>query len=179
MKSRLNRVCCFFLVLLLAVSCRGRHSRAQVSNEEPEAAASVASVLKMSDQAASVQLLKGFHSLEGGAWRWTAGKFQVLLRPPTAAAQKGATLSFAFSLPDVVIQKLSALSLSASIGNTKLKTEKYSKPGPYTFSADVPAALLVGDAVTVDFEFDKSLPSGSVDQRELAAVATSIGLESK
>lgn len=179
MKSRLYRACFLVPVLLLAVSCRGRHSQAQVRNEEPEAAPSVASVLKMSDAAASVQLLKGFHSLEGGAWRWTAGKFQVLLRPPTGAAQKGATLSFAFSLPDVVIQKLSALSLSASIGSTKLKTEKYSKPGPYTFTADVPATLMAGDNVIVDFEFDKSLPSGSVDQRELSAVATSIGLESK
>lgn len=179
MKSRLNRACFLFLVIFLAVSCRGRQSRAQARNEEPEAAPSVASVLKMSDQAATVQLLKGFHSLEGGSWRWTAGRFQVLLRPPAGAAQKGATLSFAFSLPDVVIQKLSALSLSASIGSTKLTTEKYSKPGPYTFSADVPATLLTGETVIVDFEFDKSLPSGSVDQRELAAVATSIGLESK
>ncbi len=139
----------------------------------------VASVLKMSDQAAATQLLKGFHALEGGAWRWTAGTFQVLLQPPAGSAQKGATLTFAFSIPDVVIQKVSAMALTASIGGTKLKTESYSKAGPYTFSADVPAAALAGDAVTIDFAFDKSLPAGSVDQRELAVVATSVGLESK
>lgn len=133
----------------------------------------------MSDQAATVQLVKGFHSLEGGAWRWTAGKFQVLLKPPLAAAQRGAVLSFAFSIPEVVIQKLSVITLTASVGGTKLKSETWSKPGAYTYSADVAAALLAGDAVTFDFEFDKSLPSGSVDQRELAVVATSIGLESK
>lgn len=179
MKSRPNRACTLLLLLLLTTACRGRHSRSEVRNEEPAGTPGIASVVKMSNSAATVQLLKGFHALEGGAWRWTAGKFQVLLKTPLGAAQRGAVLSFVFSVPEVVTQKLSVITLSASIGTTKLKSETYSKPGAYTFSADVAAALLAGEAVTLDFEFDKSLAAGSVDQRELAVVATSIGLESK
>jgi len=133
----------------------------------------------MSDQAAATQLFKGFYALESGSWRWTAGEFHVLLRSPQGAAQKGATLSFAFSIPDLVIKKLNAISLSAKVGTVTLKTESYSKAGAYTFSADVPPALLTSDSVTIDFALDKSLPAGSVDQRELGLVATAVGLESK
>ena len=133
----------------------------------------------MSEQAARTQLVKGFYGLESGSWRWTAGTFQVLLRPPVGAAQKGATLAFAFTIPELILQKLKSVTLSASIGAKKLKSETWSKPGPYTFSADVPPADLAGDTVNIVFTLDKSLAAGTVDQRELGLVATSVGLESK
>jgi hypothetical protein len=169
-----------FLLIAALVACKGRHSRTEVKNEEPAAAApTLASNLKMSDQAAEKQLVKGFYSLETGAWRWTAGQFQVLLKPPTGAAQTGAKLTFSFSLPEVSVKKLGGVTLDASIGGTRLKAETYSKPGPYTYTADVPAAQLAGESVTVDFKLDKSLPAGAVDQRELGLVATAVGLEGK
>jgi hypothetical protein len=166
--------------LLAITACRGKHRRTTVQNEEPpEGGPRIASSLKMSDAAAPAQLLRGFYGLEGGSWRWTAGTFAVLLRPPLSAAQHGATLTFAFSIPDVVIQKLSAVTLTAAIGSTKLKSEKYTKPGPYSFTADVPPELLAKEAIVVEFTLDKSLPAGSLDQRELGVVATAAGLESK
>jgi len=167
------------LLIFVLTACRGRHSRTEVKNEEPAGEATVVSSLKMSDQAAAKQLVKGFYGLESGSWRWTAGQFQVLLRPPVTAAQKGATLTFAFSIPEVTIQKLHDVTLTASVGGTKLKSEKYSKSGAYTYSAEVQPAQLGGEAVTVDFSLDKSLPAGSVDQRELGLVATAVGLETK
>ena len=168
------------IALLLTGACRGKHNRATVQNEEPpEGGPRIASTLKMGDAAAAAQLLHGFYGLEGGAWRWTAGTFTVLLRPPLASAQRGATLTFVFSIPDVLIQKLKTVTLTATIGTTKLKPETYSKPGSYTFTADVPAELLAKEAITVDFALDKSLAAGSVDQRELGVVATAVTLESK
>ena len=169
------------LALLLAGSaCRGKHSRNVVRNEEAEEGGPrIASTLKMNDAAASAQLVRGFYGLEGGAWRWTAGTFSVLLRPPLSASERGGTLRFSFSIPDVVIQKLQTVTLTASAGATKLNSENYSKAGAYTFSADVPPELLAKEAMTIDFALDKSLPAGSVDQRELGLVATAVGLESK
>ena len=74
--------------------CRGKHNRASVENEEPaEGGPRLASSLKMNDPSAPAQLLHGFYGIEGGAWRWTAGKFSVLLRCPLGSAQRGATLS--------------------------------------------------------------------------------------
>jgi len=166
--------------LVLAGACRGKHSRLAVENEEPdEATPRMAATLKMSDPAAPAQLVKGIYGLEGGAWRWTAGHFSILLRSPLSAAQHGATLTFGFTVPDVVTQKLGPVALTASVGATKLKSETYAKPGAYTYTADVPAELLTKDSVTVDFALDKSIPAGAMDQRELGVIATSVGLESK
>ena len=55
----------------------------------------------------------------------------------------------------------------------------YTTAGDHTYSKDVPASALNTDAVTVDFALDKFLPPGTVDQRELGIVVTSIGFESK
>jgi hypothetical protein len=166
-------------LLVSSAACRGKHSRTTVENEEPQAGPRIATAFKMSDPAATQQLLKGFYGLEVGAWRWTAGKFSVLLRPPLASAQRGGTLTFSFSIPDVVAQKLSSMTLTASIGGTKLKSETYTKAGSYTFTSDVPPDLLAKEAVTVDFELDKSLPPTAADQRELGVIATRVGLEAK
>jgi len=167
-------------VLTFTGACRGKHHRTTVENEEPgELAPRLANTLKMNDPAAPAQLLKGFYGVEGGSWRWTAGHFSLLLRSPLSAAQHGATLSLAFTIPEVVIQKLGSVTLTASIGATKLKSETYTKSGAYTFAADVPAELLTKESVTADFALDKSLPAGAVDQRELGIIVTSASLESK
>ena len=78
-----------------------------------------------------------------------------------AAAQHGATLTFNLTVPNVVIQKLGSVTLSSSVGTAKLKSETYSKPGAYTFTADVPAEQLSKETVIVDFAIDKSSPPGA------------------
>jgi len=164
--------------LLLAVSgmaCKGKHNRVTVQNEEQDTGPRMASVVRMNDSKASVQLLKGFHSVENDSWRWTEGKFSVLLRTPLAAAQRGASLTLAFTVPDLIIQKLKDITLTASIDGMVLKSAEYKKAGAYVFSADVPASMLSGESVKVDFALDKSLPP-DVDLRELGIIASSVGL---
>lgn len=164
---------------MVTAACRGKHSRTTVQNEEPDAATHLVSSLKMNDPSASVQLQKGFYGLEGGSWRWTARQFTAVLKTPVASAQRGAVLTLSLTIPDVVIQKLSSVTLSASVGGTKLKSETYSKPGAYTFNADMPADQLGKDTVAVDFALDKSMPAGSADSRDLGIIATGVGLETK
>jgi len=164
---------------LAAGACKGKHSQPAVKNEEPPPVAQTVSSFKMNDEAASTQLLKGFYVLENNAWRWTAGSFTVLLKPPAGAAVRGGTVSLAFTLPEIVITKLKKVTITASVGTTKLKPQTYTKSGPATYSADIPADLLAKDAVTLDFELDHSLPPGSVDMRELGVIATAVGIESK
>jgi hypothetical protein len=166
-----------FLILLVfpGVACKGKHTPAVVQpavvqNEEPDQAPRLVSSVRMNDTTAALQLLNGFYPVESGAWRWTAGKFSVLLRTPPGSAQRGATLNFAFTIPEVVIQKLNSMKLTASINGMDLKSDEYKKPGPETFSADVPGSLLTPDSVKIDFALDKSLPPG-LDKRELGVVA--------
>ncbi len=167
-------------LLLLTVGCRGKHS-GEVKNEEPSAPAAILMAqVKMADQDAAAQLIQGFYPPETGAtWRWTAGKFAVVLKAPLGSAERGGTLSFSFSLPEPVVQRLGPMTLTAVAGAKKLGTETYKAAGSYTFTAPVPAELLNKDSVTVDFVLDKSLPAGTVEKRELGLIATSVGLEAR
>ena len=94
------------------------------------------------------------------------------------AAAEGAVVTLAFSLPDIVIQRLKSVAITASVNGTKLKSAQFDKPGANAFTADVPSALLTGESVTVDFALDKTVPP-DVDKRNLGVVATSIGISSK
>ena len=165
---------------LLAAGCRGRHTR-EVKNEEPATAGGkLVSQLKMDDEDTAAQLVQGFYPAEAGAtWRWTAGKFAVILKSPLGAGEKGGTVSLTFALPEAVFQKLGPVTLTAVAGSKKLHAETYKAPGSYTFAADLPPDLLNKESVTVDFVLDKSLPPGSVEKRELGIIATSVGLESR
>lgn len=168
-----------FFVLALAVAataCKGQHNRVTVQNEEE--APRMASLVRMNDPNASAQMLTGFYGLENNSWRWTSGKFSVLLRTPPSTAAQGGVVTFAFSLPDIVIQRLKGVEITASVNGTKLKSANYDKPGANIFTADVPPALLTGESVRVDFALDKTIPP-DVDKRNLGVVATSVGISSK
>jgi hypothetical protein len=162
---------------LLPAGCR-RQAKAPVEATEEEPPA-LASTVHVADPRTFAQLLKGFHGLEQNAWRWTAGKFSVVLRPPSLAAQKGATLRVQLTVPDPVIQESKAVTLTATVSNVALPPERYTQTGEYVFTREVPASALSGSTVTVDFSLDKSLPPGGTDRRELGIIVTTIGLEPK
>jgi hypothetical protein len=166
-------------VLLLNAACSGKHGTNVPNDEgEPAAKAPMASSLKMGDASVKDQLTKGFYAVESGAWRWTAGNFSVILKTPPGGAQKGATLTLALVVSDAVLKQVHSQSLTAAIGDKALKSEKYLDPGGHTFTADIPAASLTGDTVTIDFSLDNSLPPGPSDRRELGVIATAVAIES-
>jgi len=167
--------------ILLSSGCSGKHGNTAVQNDEGEPAAAnvpLASSLKMNDPGAKEQLSKGFYALESGMWRWTAGNFTVVLKTPAGAAQKGATLTLNLAVSDTILKQVHSQGLTASIGATNLKTEKYLDPGSHTFSAEVPASALTGDTVTIDFSLDNSLPPGPTDRRELGVIVTAVAIDS-
>jgi hypothetical protein len=165
------------LALAVFAGCKPRDKiRTQPTEEGP---AQLASVVQMSDPNATVQLLRGFHQVEGNSWRWTMGKFALVLKTPANAAARGATLKARFAVPDTVLKKLGPVTLSAAAGGTALPAQTFSRAGEHTFVADVPASALAGETVTCEFALDKFLAAGSMDQRELGVVVTSIGLEAK
>jgi hypothetical protein len=164
------------LLLCTAAGCKS--SRTNVQNEEQNTAPALLSAVRMSDTAASAQLLKGFYGIEANAWRWTSGNFSVLLKTPPGAAKNGATLIFSFSAPEGSIGKLGKLKLTASANGTQLASAAYTKPGAYMLTADVPASMLSGDTVTIDFELDKTMRVPG-DNRDLGLVAASVNLTEK
>jgi hypothetical protein len=181
----LRLVPALMLILVLAATPGCRRRRRQAVEAPPEAEQSsplgstAGTLVDMSDPRSSGQILNGFYGIENQSWRWTAGKFSVMLRPPRNAAQRGAVLVLHFATPEVVLSKLHSQTLTASIGGQALGSQAYTKPGAQTWSHDVSPDLLKGEMVKVDFVLDKALPPTSADNRELGVVVSSVGFEAK
>jgi hypothetical protein len=152
------------------------------SQSEPEApapaaeqASGLASVIQVANPESASQLVKGFHAVEQNAWRWTEKQFSVLLKPP--APGKPATLQLKFALPDALLKKLQAITLTATVGGVALPSETYAQPGAQVYAQSVPANALAGESVQVDFTLDKALGPDENDRRELGLVVSAVGLE--
>ena len=161
---------------ILPTGCKRQKVQVQQTVEEGPR---MASAIRMGDVKQEPQLISGFYGIEGNSWRWVARKFTVVLRPPFGASQKGGTLQLNLTVPPVVIENLKNVSLSASIDGNPLPPETYTQTGPSTYKRDVPASLLGGDSVKVDFELDKAMPPTAQDRRELGVVVNGVSLESK
>ena len=160
---------------LWLAACKGRERVPAAQTEEEQG--ELAGVVHMADERAASQLLSGFHTLEQNSWRWTAGRFAVLVRTQGGAAEKGANLRLKFFIPDAVLAKLKVMALSATVNGMPLAPESYTQPGDFTYAREVPPAALRAETAKVEFALDKFLPPSEADQRELGVVVTSVGLE--
>jgi hypothetical protein len=170
-----------FLTVLLFVSlgvmaaCHAPDLAGRTEEEPPLPSTQV----QVAAPRASSQLISGWYNVERNSWRWTARRFTVVLRPPVGSAANGATLNFSFTVPNVVITRLHSVTLCAFIQTTRLAPETYQTSGKMTYTRDVPASLLSGETVRVDFELNRAMFPGKGDTRELGVIADRVGLEAK
>lgn len=162
---------------LAPLGCK-RPDKVQVQ-ETVEEGPRLVSAIKMGDPKQETQLISGFYGIEGNAWRWTGKQFTAVLKTPFGAAQRGGTLELSFTVPQVVIDKLKTVSLTASVDGRPLPPETYTQPGLYTYKRDIPADWLAGESVKVEFQLDKAMPPSGADQRELGIVANALSLGPK
>src|ERR1700733_12332997 len=155
-------------LLLVGSACKRRAS----SNQTQVPASSIYA----GDPNVAAHFAKGFYGVEQNSWRWTGKEFAVDLSPPLHSDQKGAQLVMKLAVPDAVIQKLTSVQLSASIGGYKLEPEIYTKPGQFTYTRDVPADKLQSDVVRIDFSVDHTLPPTDTDVRQLGIIVSEVGL---
>ncbi len=168
------------LAAALALAPAGCKRPAKVQVQETvEEGPHMASTLNMGDAKVESQLISGLYGIEGNAWRWTARQFVVVLKTPFGASQRGGTLEFNLTIPGVVIDKLKTVSLAASIDGKALPPETYTVAGPYTYKRDIPASMLTGENVKVEFQLDKAMVPSGPELRELGLVANSISLGPK
>ena len=166
---------CLIVLVLLAAGCAS--PKAIPAQQSAEARARLASTVYAGDPNSSPQLIGGFYGIEEYSWRWTAQRFAVVLRPPEGATGEAANLVVRLGIPEVVIQKLHRISLTAMVDGAALPPETYTQPGDYTYTREVPANRLTSEEVRVDFQLDRVMPPSGQDIRELGIVVTSIGLE--
>jgi hypothetical protein len=173
------RLGCSLIVMALVLApmgCKRKKVRVGATDEDTP---KMMSVLNMGDPNVEPQLIKGLHGIEAAAWRWTEKQFTVVLRPPFGSSQKGARLTVKLTVPPPTIEKLKTVSLSATAGGSALPPETYTTVGDYVYVREIPASLLTGDSLRVDFQLDKAMAPSGPDIRELGIIVLSIGLESK
>lgn len=153
-----------------------RRDRAGAQHTEEEAP-QLATIVHAADPRTAAQFVSGFHDIEQNAWRWTAGRFAVVLRVPRGAAEKGAVLRLKFSVPEPVVEKLKTVTLRASIEGTGFEPESFTQAGEFTYEREIPAALMTGESTRVEFSLDRALPAGEIDRRELGVIVSSVGFE--
>ena len=177
-----SRSCILLTGASLLVALLGAGACGSRIEEPAEVSETLVSVLPMADPHAARQLLTGFYGVENGSWRWTKGKFAVLLRAPANAGQTGATLKGEFSVPSVALQNTRELNLSARVGSTDLGSQKITQAGGVVYQKGVPASAFSGTSVRIEFQLDHVVPPappGQGDQRELGLVAKLIRLDPK
>lgn len=164
------------LVLLLAGCPRNEPQLATPIEEEGEVV--LLSTVNVADPRAEDQLLSGFHGVEQRAWRWSEKSFSVALQPPPAEGGQPVHLDLKFTVPDVVIDKVGPVTLSATVNGRELGSETYAEAGQhFLFTREIPADTLASGTARVDFEVDKALPPSELDTRELAVIISSIALK--
>jgi hypothetical protein len=168
-----------FLSLAAIAGCKSGALDLANRTEEEVTPPSLAGGIEVADPRAASQLVSGWRIVENNAWRWTARKFAVVLRPPIGAARRGAMLRLNFTLPQVVFSRFKAVTLTASIQGTRLAPETYNQPGAAVYTREVPASLLSGHSARIDFELDHAFIPDYGDPRELGLIAHRVALESK
>lgn len=156
--------------LLMTIGC---------SKSSTEGGAGLSSMVNMADPTASRQLKSGFHAVESNSWRWTMKKFSLDLKPPAGSEQTGATLRVRLFIPDGQFAELGPITLSADVDGHALPSQTFSKAGDSAYSQPVPADLLKGPSVRVNFSLDKAQPGDAQDGRERGVVVSVIGLQPK
>jgi hypothetical protein len=176
----MNRELRTILALALAFAPLGcKQAKTVHVQQTEEEAPRLASVVHVSDPKIEPQLVSGFYGIEGNAWRWTAQQFTVVLRVPTGAAQRGAVLDLALTVPPVTIEKLKTISLFATADGHALPPETYSTSGQFHYQRDLAPGTLANQSARLEFHLDKALPPANGDMRELGIIVASIGLELK
>lgn len=161
-------------MLLAPAGCRRRKRPVQMTDQTL-----TASMVSAGDPRAAVQFRKGFYEIEANAWRWTAKHFQVALSPPRNAAVNGAQLTLRFTLPEVEMQSLKSITVSAAINDLKLAPQTFDRVGENSYTRDIPADRLRAEMILVDFDVDKSIGPTGADARELAIIVNQVGFVAK
>lgn len=161
------------LVILAAPGCK---KKAQNVQYVEDGGSQLATAVNVADPRTAIQLLRGFYDLESDSWRWTSSKFAVALRPPKDPAGEGVKLYLDYTVPEVFLKKVPKTTLSVTVDGKPLEPETITTSGSRKYERLVPAELLKGDVVTVEFVLDKFLPPGESDQRELGLIVTQAGL---
>jgi cephalosporin hydroxylase len=118
-------------------------------------------------------ILRGVYPGEG-AWRWTAPVFAYALYPPPG--EKPVYLELDFAVPDELMEKASAVTVTAKVNGAEVARETYQKPGRELLACRVPAPLLSRRPAEVEFSVDRTFTDPAT-ARVQGLIVVSAGLK--
>jgi len=121
---------------------------------------------------ANVELVDGWHEIEGAGWRWTRQKFS--LRAGFESGARPERIAMRIFMPPDAFARLGPLTLSAAVNGQPLRPFRLNKPGDHTFKARFRCSA---DAPLFAFELDKCTPPSPDEPRELGIVVSAIAVE--
>ena len=156
------------MVLLLALSACGKPRVQGIATIE-EQDAPLKSVIRAGDPIDELQFASGFYPAEPDGWRWSRGHFSLVLLAPEEAARNGATLELDVNAPQVLLDQIGPVTITASIRGVGLEPETRSRPGMLAYRRFVPASAFSKREVLVDFTLDKVVQPNTLpgEDREL------------
>jgi hypothetical protein len=128
----------------------------------------------LTDPALTARLLRGWHGLEEGRWRWTERCFSAELSVPKIDFG-AALLELRFVYHECARPYEGRLVLSAHIDGFALAEAQYSTAGEHMYRAAVPAHVLRCSTAIVTFELNYAIPADGYDQRERGIIVTNVG----
>ncbi len=165
-------------VLLALCGCPQNEPMTPLEEGAEEAPTELLSTVNVADPAAEPQLLEGFYGLEQRAWRWTGGKFAVLLATPPDYATHESSLDLRLTVPSIVIETVGPVTITARVNGTEIGNQTYDAAGDnLLFTSMIPAGVLTAEPARAEFELDKVIPPSDQDERELGIIAVSIALK--
>jgi tRNA (mo5U34)-methyltransferase len=122
---------------------------------------------------AQLRLISGWHEVENKGSRWTEREFSAGI-PAEMSARRRMRLNL--YLPEVALQRLGPIKLSATIDGQELRPAEFATPGAHAFERTLPKAPVPQERI-LRFALDKALAPGVLDSRELGLIVASLELE--
>ncbi len=125
----------------------------------------------------SASLIDGFHQIEENSWRWSKRNFSFTMqRPKLPNNLHRVELVVSLHIPEVVIQRLGSLTLTAYLQNRSLGSATYTQAGAHSYSQIIEEKAMNAGPNRFRFTLDKALPPTTTDARELGVIVTSASL---
>lgn len=121
---------------------------------------------------ANVELVDGWHEVEGAGWRWTKRKFS--LRASFDSEAKPERITMRLYVPAELFNRLGPLTLSASVDGKPFQPLTLKKPGDHKFATRFRSTRSVP---LFTFEVDKFTAPTLADPRELGIVVSSVDVD--
>lgn len=127
-------------------------------------------LLRSLHQFSNVDLVEGWHPVDGESWRWTERRFSLRL---PAELDKPARIAVEFFFPQVVFDHAGAVVLSCALNGVLLEPLTFDAPGNRTFIRALPSGAR---GQLLEFNLSGYLPPTGEDLRELGVVVSAIRL---